>query len=57
VYHLEHDPPLDSEEGEDLEPFVQREDDTEEAIWRQIETYFEEAKAIKDHYEEQGISP
>ena len=55
VYHLEHDPPPDSEESEDPGPFVQREDDTEEAIQRQKETYFEEAEAIKDHYEEQGI--
>jgi adenylate kinase len=55
VYHLEHDPPTDSEEGEDPGPFVQREDDTEEAIRRQIEAYHEKAEAIKEHYEEQGI--
>jgi adenylate kinase len=55
VYHLEYELPPDSEEGEDPRPFVQREDDTEEAIRRQIETYFEEAVAIKEHYEEQGI--
>ena len=55
VYHLEHDPPTDSEEGEDSGPLVQLEDDTEEAIRRQIETYFDEAEAIKEHYEEQGI--
>jgi adenylate kinase len=55
VYHLEYELPTDSEEGEDPGPFVQREDDTEEAIRRQIKTYFEEAEAIKEHYEEQGI--
>ncbi len=55
VYHLEHDPPTDSEEGEDPGPFVQREDDTEEAIRRQIEAYFDEAEANKKRYEEQGI--
>ena len=55
VYHLEYELPPDSEEGEDPRPFVQREDDTEEAIRRQIETYFEKAVAIKEHYEEQGI--
>jgi adenylate kinase len=55
VYHLEHDPPTDSEEGEDPGPFVQREDDTEEAIRRQIEAYFDEAEANKKRYGEQGI--
>ena len=54
VYHLEHDPPTDSEEGEDPGPFVQREDDTEEAIRRQIEAYFDEAEANKKCYGEQG---
>ena len=55
VYHLEHDPPPGSEEGEDPGPFVQREDDTEEAIRRQIEAYFDEAETNKKRYGEQGI--
>ena len=55
MYHFEHDPPPDSEEGEDPGPFVQREDDTEEAIRRQIEAYFDEAEANKKRYVEQGI--
>jgi adenylate kinase len=55
VYHLENDPPPDPQEGLDPGPFVQREDDKEEAIRRQLESYREEAEAIKEHYEEQGI--
>jgi adenylate kinase len=55
VYHLDHDPPPDPEEGEDPGPFVQRDDDTEEAIRRQLEAFREEAKAIKEYYEERGV--
>jgi adenylate kinase len=55
VYHLDHDPPPDPEEGEDPGPFVQRDDDTEEAIRRQLEAYREEAEAIKEYYEERGV--
>ena len=55
VYHLEHYPPPGSEEGEDPGPFVQRQDDTEEAIRRQIEAYFDEAETNKKRYGEQGI--
>jgi adenylate kinase len=55
VYHLENDPPPDPQEGFDPGPFVEREDDKEEAIRRQLEAYREEAEAIKEHYEEQGI--
>ena len=55
VYHLDHDPPPDPEGGEDPGPFVQRDDDTEEAIRRQLEAYREEAEAIKEYYEERGV--
>jgi adenylate kinase len=55
VYHLEHNPPPDPQKGEDPGPFVQREDDTEEALRRQLESWRQEADAIKEHYEEQGI--
>ena len=55
VYHLDYDPPPDPHKGEDPGPFVERDDDTEEAIRRQLEAYHEEAEAIKEHYEEQGI--
>lgn len=55
VYHLENDPPPDPNEGLDPGPFVQRDDDTEEALRRQLESWREEAEAIKEHYEEKGI--
>ncbi len=55
VYHLEYDPPPDPVEGQDPGPFVQREDDTEEALRRQLEAYRKEAEAIKEHYEEKGV--
>lgn len=55
VYHLEHDPPPDPDEGQDPGPFVQREDDTEKALRRQLEAYRKEAGEIKEYYEEQDI--
>ena len=55
VYHLENDPPPEPNEGLDPGPFVQRDDDTEEALQRQLESWREEAGEIKEHYEEQGI--
>jgi len=55
VYHVEHNPPPDPGKGEDPGPFVQRDDDTEEALRRQLESWNQEAGAIKEHYEEQGI--
>ena len=55
VYHLEYDPPPDPKKGEDPGPFVQREDDTEEALRGQLESWNREAEAIKEHYDKQGI--
>jgi len=55
VYHLENDPPPDENTGQDPGPFVQRDDDKDEAIRRQIESYREEAEDIKKHYEEKGV--
>ena len=55
VYHLENDPPPDPNEGQDPGPFVEREDDTEEALRRQLESWREEAEEIKEHYDEQGV--
>jgi adenylate kinase len=55
VYHVENDPPPDPSEGQDPGPFVQRDDDTKEAIRRQLESWREEAEAIKEHYDEQGV--
>jgi adenylate kinase len=55
VYHLEYNPPPDPQTGEDPGPFVERDDDTEEAIRRQLEAYREEAEEIKKYYEEREI--
>ncbi len=55
VYHVENDPPPDPMEGTDPGPFVQRDDDTEEALRNQLESWREEAEAIKEHYDELGI--
>ena len=55
VYHLENDPPPDPNEGLDPGPFVQRDDDTQEALRRQLESWREQAEEIKEHYNEQGI--
>lgn len=55
VYHLEYDPPPDPQEGRDPGPFVQRDDDTEDALRREIESYREEADAIREYYEEKGV--
>ncbi len=55
VYHIEHNPPPEEGSEEDPGPFVQREDDTEEAIRNRLESYHEETEPLKDYYEEQGI--
>src|SRR5215217_5045779 len=55
VYHLEHNPPPDPNKGDDPGPFVRRDDDTEEALRRQLESWRQEADEIKEHYDEQGI--
>jgi adenylate kinase len=55
VYHIEHDPPPEEGSEEDPGPFVQRDDDTEEAIRNRLKTYHEETEPLKDYYEEQGV--
>jgi adenylate kinase len=54
TYHIEHDPPPEDSD-EDPGPFVQRDDDTEDAIRKRLETYHEETEPLKDYYEEQGL--
>jgi adenylate kinase len=54
VYHVEHDPPPEDPE-EDPGPFVQRKDDTEEAIRRRLAIYHEQTEPLKDYYEERGL--
>jgi adenylate kinase len=55
IYHVEHNPPPDEGSDEDAGPFVQRDDDTEEAIRTRLDTYHEQTEPLKDYYEEQGI--
>ncbi len=54
TYHIEHDPPPEDSE-EDAGPFVQRDDDTEEAIRTRLDTYHEQTEPLKEYYGEQGI--
>ncbi len=54
TYHIEHDPPPEDSE-EDPGPFVQRDDDTEDAIRRRLDTYHEQTEPLKEYYGEQGI--
>jgi adenylate kinase len=55
VYHVEHNPSPEEGSEEDAGPFVQREDDTEEAIRTRLENYHEQTEPLKDYYEEKGI--
>jgi adenylate kinase len=54
VYHVEHDPPPEDSE-EDPGPFVQRKDDTEEAIRRRLDIYHEQTEPLKDYYAGRGL--
>ncbi|QIN83638.1 adenylate kinase [Rubrobacter tropicus] len=54
VYHVEHDPPPENSD-EDPGPFVQRKDDTEEAIRRRLDIYHEQTEPLKDYYAERGL--
>jgi adenylate kinase len=53
VYHVEYDPP--PEDGSDEGPFIQREDDTEEAIRNRLRIYHEQTEPLKDYYAAQGL--
>jgi len=46
IYHVEYDPPPEDDEG----PFVQRDDDAEEAIRRRLEIYHDQTEPLKDYY-------
>ena len=48
IYHLEYDPP--PQNGDDPGPFVQRKDDTEDAIRRRLGIYHEQTEPLKDYY-------
>jgi adenylate kinase len=54
IYHAEYDPPPD-DPGEDPGPFVQREDDREEAIRHRLKVYHDQTEPLKDYYADRGI--
>jgi adenylate kinase len=53
IYHVEYDPP--PEDGDDPGPFVQRNDDAEDAIRRRLEIYHEQTEPLKDYYAEHDL--
>ena len=53
IYHVEFDPP--PENGDDPGPFIQREDDAEEAIRRRLEIYHDQTEPLKDYYAERDL--
>ena len=54
IYHAEYDPPPDDPD-EDPGPFVQREDDSEEAIRHRLKVYHDQTEPLKDYYADRGI--
>ena len=54
IYHAEYDPPPDDPE-EDPGPFVQREDDKEEAIRHRLKIYHDQTEPLKHYYAGRGI--
>jgi adenylate kinase len=46
IYHVEHDPPPENDPG----PFIQRDDDAEDAIRRRLGIYHEQTEPLKDYY-------
>ena len=54
IYHAEYDPPPEDSE-EDPGPFVQREDDKEEAIRHRLKIYHDQTEPLKDYYADRGI--
>ena len=53
IYHVEYDPP--PENGDDPGPFIQRDDDGEEAIRRRLEIYHDQTEPLKDYYAERDL--
>jgi adenylate kinase len=54
IYHVDYDPPPEDSE-EDPGPFVQREDDREDAIRHRLNIYHEQTEPLKDYYADRGI--
>jgi adenylate kinase len=53
IYHVDYDPP--PEDGDDPGPFVQRDDDAEEAIRRRLEIYHDQTEPLKDYYADRDL--
>ena len=53
IYHVEYDPPPVN--GDDPGPFVQRDDDAEEAIRRRLEIYHDQTEPLKDYYADRDL--
>jgi len=53
IYHVEYDPP--PENGDDPGPFIQRDDDAEEAIRRRLEIYHDQTEPLKDYYARRNL--
>jgi adenylate kinase len=51
IYHIEYDPPPESDQG----PFVLRKDDAEEAIRRRLEIYHDQTEPLKGYYADRGL--
>src|ERR687890_1491239 len=54
IYHAEYDPPPDDPD-EDPGPFVQREDDRENAIRHRLKIYHDQTEPLKDYYADKGL--
>ncbi len=54
IYHIDYDPPPE-DAREDPGPFIQRKDDTEEALRRRLKIYHEHTEPLKGYYAEKGI--
>jgi adenylate kinase len=54
IYHVEHDPPPEDSD-EDPGPFIQRKDDTEEALRHRLKIYHEHTEPLKDYYAQRSI--
>ena len=55
IYHVDHDPPPEEGDSEDPGPFIQRNDDTEEAIRKRLGIYHEHTEPLKDYYGERDL--
>jgi adenylate kinase len=51
IYHIDHDPPPESDPG----PFIQRDDDAEEAIRRRLQIYHDQTEPLKYYYSERDL--